>query len=583
MFAWHPLVGHGGHLIDMQAIKSVPSPVEFIIFDHFTYQAIARTVEDGGSAYVEPFTGTGTSIYPSGYYWFVGTVAKLTGVSVVAIWNAFGIVIALGLTGASFLWARWTAPGTRAYVLAAVPLFVGTLGWWAGGDWLGLYNENSVVLWAPYTLLAMGTGEAFSMLVLALVVLGVAGGLTQPGTRAGLLSFAAAGVGLGVLMHTHSYVTIFAAFTVVFMLVTMEAVHSSAWRWLAGWSGVCGVLLGLFGLGVIDLRPTTQLALLAAVPALALVTRPSWTRRMWAGGLALIAPFILIAGPMVVRLAREMTDSDSFFNVRQEQSAVRDLGMPFWDALWFELPVLVLAVAAAAALFRSGLSSERHRAWFAALSALLVSTSLLTFNDLWGVDQEPYRFLPYGAFMLAIVAFPWLWLAVADGTKRSRIVAGTASVLMLATIPTTVAYSRAIDGSKPYAPSGTERAAYGELAKITGNGLTLLDACFWPELTRVVGGPHTIAFHPGLAYPEHVNELVAIKNAMTAGELAPPDQMAAAGIAWFATHTNCGGVPANRIAATLGPPTRTFPMPTPEAFGHPAGTRYELYRMPNQP
>ena len=53
LFCHFPLV-HSDGSIDVDALKSVPRPVEFIIFDHTTYLAIARNAETGVSVFTEP-------------------------------------------------------------------------------------------------------------------------------------------------------------------------------------------------------------------------------------------------------------------------------------------------------------------------------------------------------------------------------------------------------------------------------------------------------------------------------------------------------------------------------------------------
>ena len=138
-------------------------------------------------------------------------------------------------------------------------------------------------------------------------------------------------------------------------------------------------------------------------------------------------------------------------------------------------------------------------------------TPLLTYNHLWGVDQEPYRFLPYGALFICVLGVPWLWIAFTRGDAPARASAGAAALLLAATIPTTVAHTRAVDaaGLVPIAPEVT--SSYARIADATGGDLTLLDTCFSPEVTRVFGGPNTVQYHTGLAFPAYVDEINGIR------------------------------------------------------------------------
>jgi len=578
LLAWFPVLGLGDRETDLSAVRMVPRPVEFATFDHLTYMSIARNVQEGGSAFVEPFTGTGSSIYTSGYYWVIGEAAQALGTDVPTVWNLLGMLVLAGLVAMCGAWALWAARGTRAYALAAVPLVVGTLAWWAeDGAWLGLYQQMSVVLWAPWSILAMGTAEGAALMLLGFALLATAALLASDGRRRLLLA-ATAGALAGSLFHLHAYVAIFGVVTIVGVLLTADLLEHPAPRWAAGSAAGVLLLLVLMGTDVIGVEATTKIALLIVVVSALLIAKPGWLARMWAPGLAFALPAMLIAAPVFVRLLQAAGDEDSFFYARQRQNEVRDLTLPVSSVIVHELPVLVLGGAAVVGLRRIRPQDPRFTPWLAALIALLVLTPLLTYNNLWGVDQEPYRFLPYGALFICVLGVPWLWIAFTGGDGPARASAGAAALLLAATVPTTVAHTRAVDagGLVPVAPEVT--SAYARIADATGGDLTLLDTCFSPEVTRVFGGPNTVQYHTGLAFPAHVDEINGIRASLRTLVLPAGAYLASAGIGWFATHTNCGGIDRAQIRETLGTPVATFPMIEPVAFGHPAGTRYEVYR-----
>ena len=583
--AWFPLLGVGSRSADLSAIKAVPGPVGFVVFDHLTYMSIARNVEDGASAFVEPLTGTGSSIYPSGYYWTVGQIARLLDTDVPTVWNALGIVAIVGLVAMCAAWALWTARGTRAYVLAAAPLLVGTLAWWVtGGEWLGLYHHSAVVLWAPWAILAMGTGEGVALLLLGLALLATAAMVASGDGRRRLALALTAGVLLGLLFHIHAYVAIFAALVVLATLVATDLLERPSPRWAVCGLGCLVVLLALMRAGLVDVEPTTKIAIVVVLVAGLLLLKPGWAARMWRPALGLGLAAVAVAAPVLARLLSEAGDEGSFFYARQQQNERRDLTLPVSSVIVHELPVLVLGIAAAIGLWRLGRGDPRRSAWLGALLALLVVTPLLTYNHLWSVDQEPYRFLPYGALFVCVLGVPWLWLALSRGDRPARASAAVAALLLLATVPTTVAYTRAVDAAGIYASAAPEvTSAYARIAETTGGGLTLLDACFSPELTRVLGGPNDVAYSAGIAYPDHLHELQKIRRAMRHQRLPEAASLARAGVGWFATHTACGGVDRAEIRRRLGGPTVSFGMPEPTRFGNPPGTRYEVYRITPRP
>ncbi|MGE0026116.1 MAG: hypothetical protein AB7O78_07560 [Thermoleophilia bacterium] len=564
----------------LSALKAVPTPVEFVIFDHSTYLAIARNAQSGVSVFTEPFTGTGSSIYPPGYYWAIGELARLPGLDVVAVWNLAGILTVLGLVAMCGAWARFLVRDMRVWLLAPVPLLVGTLAWWVHGEWLGLYRNNSVVLWAPSAIVAMGTAEGFGMLLMGLVLLLLTVATVTAVRRRRLLAAGLAGVLLGLLFHVHAYVAIYTTAMVVGLLLAEDHLRRPRRRRLLTGCGVLLATLVVLRLAGGAVAPTTKIGLLIVVAAALLVERREWRTRLGTAALALVVPALLMAAPYLLRLASEAADDNSFFNQRQAQNEGRDLTLPVTSVLWHELPVLVLAAVAIAGVWRLRRDLDRAVPWLALLIAAVVVTPLLTWNHLWGVDQEPYRFLPYGVFLITVAGVPWLWVAFRRLDRRWIGAEALAAALLLATIPTTAVWARGMDraGSLPDDPN--VRLADQRLAEITGGQLTLLDGCFNPELTRLHGGPNVVRYHPGLAFPANLEAVNAVLAKRVTADIGTARELRAANIRWYATHTACNGTPIAEARRVLGPPVATFPMPEPELYGNPPGTRYQVYRVP---
>lgn len=578
LFCYFPLLEAGGSS-HLSALKLVPHPLKFVIFDHSTYLAIARNAESGFSIFTEPYTGTGTSIYPSGYYWMVGEIARLPGFDVVSAWNVLGMGTAAGLVAMAGAWAAWLAPGTRAYLLAPLPLLTGTLAWWANESWLGLFHQSSVVLWAPYAILAMGTAEGFAMLVMGLCLLAVAGVLTSGGRRR-LIRAAVAGALLGLVFHTHAYVAIYSAATVMVVFLVEDHLRHPSRRRLLSEAAFLLLLLALLRVVRGHVEPTTKIGLFLAGVAVLLLVRRSWVARMGVAALTMVLTAAIVAAPYLLRLLQQAGDENSFFAQRQAQNDNRDLTLPLPSILWHELPVLVLAVVTAVGLWRSRREIARADPWLAVLIAVAVVTPLLTYNHVWGVDQEPYRFLPYGMLLIAVLGFPWLWLALSRPRQLRWAPEALAALLLLATAPTSIAYLHAVAEAGTLPDDRNVRVADEWIAETTGSELTLLDGCFNPEFTRIHGGPHVLRFHSGLAVPANQPQVNLVLNLRAQGKIATPAQLRAAGVRWFATNTNCNGIPRAEIGQALGRPRATFLMPAPELYGNPPGTRYEVYAVP---
>ena len=577
LLCFFPLIEAVGPRIS--ALKAVPYPVDFVIFDHSTYLAIARNAESGVSVFSEPFTGTGSSIYPPGYYWAVGEVAKLPGLDVVAVWNIAGILTVLGIVAMCAGWARFLVRDGRAWLLAPLPLLIGTLAWWANDQWLGLYRDNSVVLWAPSAIVAMGTAEGFGMLLTGLVLLLLCVATVGAGRRR-LLVAGGAGVLLGLLFHVHAYAAIFTAAMVVAVLLAEDHLRRPDRRRLLIHAGVLVGALVVLRLAGGAIAPTTKIGLLMVVAAALLAVRREWLARLGTTALALVVPTLVVAAPYLLRLAAEAADDNSFFNQRQAQNEGRDLTLPVTSVLWHELPVLVLAAVAIAGVWRLRREVERAVLWLAVLVATVIVTPVLTWNNLWGVDQEPYRFLPYGMFLVAVAGVPWLWVAVRRLDRRWIGAEALAAVLLLATIPTTVSWARGMERAGTLPDDPNVRAADERIDAITGGELTLLDGCFNPELTRLHGGPNVVRYHPGLAFPADLEAVNAVLAKRVTADIGTARELRAANIRFYATHTACNGTPLAEARRVLGPPVATFAMPEPELYGNPPGTRYLVYRVP---
>lgn len=578
---WQKAISPGGGWSPLACLRMVPAPVEYVRFDHLTYLAIAENVSQGQGPYVEPFTGTSTSIYPPGYYWMVGTLDHLTSLTLVESWNVLGILTAIGLVAMAGAWARWAAPGTYAYALAALPLMVGTLAWWQNDSWLQIYRDG-VALWAPYVLLDSGTGESAAMLVAGVALLTLCATLISEGRRQLVLA-GVTGVLLGSMVNLHAYVATFMVVVSVAVVAGHELlVRPSRNRALAGLAGLV-VVLALFASGLVDLQPTTKIGVVVAVLALVVLTRRSWLERYWRPAVVLVAPMIVLALPMVVRILASALDPDSFFYTRQDQSVERALSFPGWSMLAWELPVWALAIAALVGIWRGGLVDPRRRVWLVALAALTVVTPLLVLNEFWGVDQEPYRFLPYGMMLVAVVAFPWLWQAITRGDIAARTSAIFVGVLLALTIPTTVEYGKAVDRIPSVCVPDEERQVYHRIVDITGDDIVLLDTCFWPALTNVSDGPNVVEYHAGLAHPDRREGIDRLEGLLAVGSVPTVEDMQAAGVRWFLTHSACEGLDDQVIAERFGQPTVTVSVDDPAALNLPPGAEYQLYEIAPEP
>ena len=208
------------------------------------------------------------------------------------VWNLLGMLVVAGLVAMCGTWALWAARGTRAYALAAVPLVVGTLAWWAeDGAWLGLYQQMSVVLWAPWSILAMGTAEGASLMLLGFALLATAALLASDGRRRLLLA-ATAGALAGSLFHLHAYVAIFGVMVIVAALVADRPAGAPLPPLGGGMRRRDAGAPHPDGHGRDRRRGDDEDRAAHVAGAALLIAKPGWLTRMWAPGLALAVPAV---------------------------------------------------------------------------------------------------------------------------------------------------------------------------------------------------------------------------------------------------------------------------------------------------
>lgn len=134
-------------------------------------------------------------------------------------------------------------------------------------------------------------------------------------------------------------------------------------------------------------------------------------------------------------------------------------------------------------------------------------------NDLWGFDEEPYRFwLQYSIVgLLALTTvLPWAW------TRRKSIPTGSARAIVALTAAAAVPWSIAfvdVLAFRDYARTKGLIAAEGDKATALRNlvgpdsGLVLSSACLDPQRLRLFTGAPVSFFNRGLACPEKKDQI----------------------------------------------------------------------------
>ena len=507
--------------------------------DQVSYAAIATTVANGTFAPVEPLTETGVSFYPSGWYYVIGTVSLITGAPVYATWQVLGL-LAVGLAIALLGWLGYSL--TRNPITPLLPglaLATGTFSTFVADYWFTPMG-NHAVLWGPFGTLFTLNAESIGVMTVAVIFTWlVVSSLRRERRRPfAAIIISAAILGLLANVQTYSFFTgtsLAVAFLTCFALIT----RPSRTRLIATIAALAVVLvLGTFIAGITGPLPLFGLLLLSTLPA-------SWPliRENVKLSVITVAAFVIAASPQVIRTALGLATGDDFLGYRQ--ASTEDLGIDIGPALIAALPLLAIA----AALLTASLAKPRTpqaKAITAAIAALTTGVAVMSTNDLWGFEQEPYRFwLQYSIIGLLSSAtlLPWAWsrrTAITSAPSRTLIaLTAAAAVLWALSLADTLAFRDYARSEGLIATEGSKQTALKQLVG-SDSGLVLSSACLDPQRLRLITGAPVAFFNRGLAWPEKKNE---IDQLLDPGRVAvsDPAQVAAAGVTYVITDSTCEG------------------------------------------
>lgn len=567
---WGPMLSHAGGGGSVRLCLK-----NFYVADQYSVMSIGRLVQDGLSPYQEPYSAEGDSVYPSEYYRVLGLTARATDTSVVWAWNVVGLCVSLALLALAVAWARRMAPGTRAWVLAAVPFLVGTLYWWGSGEWL--HSSGQAVLWPAVASLYSPGAEGPAVLVAGASLLVLASALAHRGRRAAALAAGAGALG-GASLHLHANVAVLVVVATALALVAdaMLTTTSSPRRAIAGALGATLLVVALVtpGTGV-----SLRLALLLIAVAAVALSDGEWRRSRGLTTAAWAAAAIVASLPLSARLADQTLSGEGYFYDRQSSVSGADVDLPLLAVLGLMAPVWVLALTVCRHLWRR--RETTTPGWLPVLAGLASATLLLTMAGRLGAEGlEWHRFLVYGSFLTVTAAVPGLWLMLAQAPDRGTRVAGAVSAALLAaTLPATIAFADDQRGVITCTPP-QEAEAFAEIGRLSGGRLLLMDRCFSPGPLRVHSGARIAYFNAGIAPPADQGATERALAAVFDGRLPAPRTLERMGVEGFLSNTQCAGVPREEIAARFGTPIVQIPLRDGEELGLPPGLVYEIYEVP---
>lgn len=537
----------------------------FFEHDQLGYLAIVTNFSEGEFQDVEPDTETGSNTYPRAYYEFAGLVARTFHLTPIAAWNITGLLAQLVLV--AVLAAVLIAAGNRWWtgLLAPAPFMLGTFARFLGDGWYTQMASHAV-LWGPFAVLHTLNGEAVSLSIAGMALLGLGWLWWLPhGRRVRLFGTIGLSLVVGLLANVQTYSFVATVYVLAGVLAVLAI---GAGRWLILGAASIGLIPVLFVWGPqvaaeFGQLPALVFGLLPMAPGLGvLIIR---TR-----GVVLLyfAAAVLGASPQVIVTLTGLASGDPFLVYRVASNS--QLGVPLQDGLLGGTVLIVPLVGILiAALIR------RRPEWAAYAVGCGAAWLLLATNDQWGANAEPYRLWIDTFFLIAVTILPVLVLVgrdlfastagrVAGSAERPRPravpravgVAGFALVAVLAVVSMGdfVRFAGSVE-ARALMDTDTDRyRVAAELAKESAaenpGTLLIVGPCLDPRVVKVTAGVPIAYFHYGMAWPEKFDAVNAI---LAAGAALNPAAAADANATRVLTDGRCSNDWSAQYADVLQP------------------------------
>lgn len=356
-------------------------------YDQYSYLAIAVNVRDGNMEAVEPFTETGVNHYPRLYYVFLGMLSRLLRSDLIATWQFTGLIFQLIMVAAiSWLLIRLTGRPLMG-MFGFLPSIIGTFAVAFTGNWYHTL-DNHAVLWGAFGVLFTLNGEsaALSIAVTAICLLiGVTfprGACPAEMNRKAFAVVIIASAVIGALANVQTYSFLTAVYLAIYVAAAVGILRYGNWRHIIVSLGllVAVVLGGTTVASILGPLATLVAGLAAALPGF-FVLLLKHKKPVITAGLAAA----LTASPTIVGTLLGLADKDDFLTYREASSTA--LGVPFGTGLLAAVvPLLMLTLILSAGI------AFRSKAWQAFAIGAGTAWALAASNDVWGANQEPYRF-----------------------------------------------------------------------------------------------------------------------------------------------------------------------------------------------
>lgn len=498
--------------------------------DQLSYLAIAKNFSQGEFELNEPFTETGKSYYPSFYYIFMGLIIRIFRLDPFQGWNIVGaftqalLVILISVTLVVVTKKPWTA------ILGFLPLYWGVFGFSSNNDWQRKL-ESHATIWGSFPTMFVMNAESFAIatvttIFLISILLSHFYQNSKPFYLILILFFIARFI---VNIHIYSFIasTYFIAYSLAIyqlrsklkfnLTLTFLLVLIATFIFLTinpfDWPGLVIMLLGVFPAAIpisYFLIEQTQIAIYSVVT------------------------FILGASFGLYQTLSGYINRDDFLTYRQASSA--DLGVSFINGFLGSLAMTIPANILIFYYFNKNLT------YFSVLTGGLSSWIILSQNDRWGANQEPYRFRIISFIIMEIIIFPLLFDFFIRTVSYSNVESILVSIFLvgLLLVSTIDSYNfyQSNNARSIYYFDTPQNKAIKKISRNLSNELLLVDSCIDASIYKAVTGKPTAFFNIGMAWPQNYLYVNQIQESVLKGTIGPKD-LSEAEVKYFLSDSSC--------------------------------------------
>jgi hypothetical protein len=182
------------------------------------------------------------------------------------------------------------------------------------------------------------------------------------------------------------------------------------------------------------------------------------------------------------------------------------------------------------------------------LLGLAFSWFMLSFNNLWGFSQEPYRLWINSVAVGALVLAPLTAMSIAKSQKIARQnagrrptivrIAGIAALVLFGASLMDVGGFRIFAANQGVIPFDTSRMTALETISAPVDSLMAAEPCIDPQHLKVATGKPVAFYNMGIAWPANKAGIDQVMAAAANGTFSP-EALKAGGVTYLVTDTSC--------------------------------------------